>query len=74
MKVLITTLALLMVGLAFIAPPLIAVLPVLLVGLILMASPLMLASLTRGTGRAGRARDDDARRRSQRPTSSPTAS
>jgi hypothetical protein len=51
MKIFIVALALLMVGVVFIAPPLIVFLPVLLVGLFLIASPLIMASMTRGTNR-----------------------
>jgi hypothetical protein len=70
MKIFFLTLALLMAGLAFVAPPLIAFLPALLVGLLLMASPLMM----RGMAHGGRTRDDDsAVRRGQGPTSGTTA-
>jgi hypothetical protein len=61
MKVLIVSVALLMLGVVFIVPPLIAVLPVLLVGLFLIASPMIIASMTRNT--------DHGRSRDQRPTS-----
>jgi hypothetical protein len=65
MKIFVVTLALLMVGLVFIAPPLIAVLPVLLVGLFLIASPLIMTSMTRGR--------DGGPTRDQRPTSGTAA-
>jgi hypothetical protein len=56
MKVFIVAVALLMAGVVFIAPPLIAVLPVLLVGLFLIGSPMIIASMTRNTDH-GRTRD-----------------
>lgn len=41
MKVFFVTLALLMAGLVFVAPPLIAVAPMLFIGLLLLTSPLL---------------------------------
>jgi hypothetical protein len=57
---------LVLAGLAFVAPPLIAFLPALLVGVLLLASPLLL----RGAARSGR--DDGATRTGQRPNSART--
>jgi hypothetical protein len=48
MKVIFVTLALLMAGLVFIAPPLIAVAPMLFIGLLLIASPALLRSKDHG--------------------------
>jgi hypothetical protein len=50
MKVFFVTLALLMAGLVFVAPPLIAVAPMLFVGLLLIASPMLLRSKDDGIG------------------------
>ncbi len=73
MKVFLLTLALLMAGLVFVAPPLIAVLPALLVGLLLMASPLITGSMMRDM-HGGRTRDHDSgARRDQHQTSGTTA-
>jgi hypothetical protein len=72
MKIFVVTLALLMAGVLFIAPPLIVFLPVLLVGLLLFASPLILAAMTRG--RDGSPASDAELPGDQRPTSGPTAS
>jgi hypothetical protein len=58
MKIFFVTLALLMAGLVFIAPPLIAVLPVLIVGVLLMASPVILNSMSRDKDRDGRTHDE----------------
>ncbi|HKA08644.1 MAG TPA: hypothetical protein VKD71_15400 [Gemmataceae bacterium] len=72
MKTFVLTLALLMAGLVFLVPPLIAVLPALLVGLLLMASPLIMSSLTRDKD-GGRTRDlDSGARHDQRPTTGTT--
>ena len=71
MKIFFLTLALLVTGVAFIAPPLIVVLPALLVGVLLMASPLMMRSLMHGEDNGNRPRDGDVRR-DQRPTSGMT--
>jgi hypothetical protein len=74
MKIFFWTLALLMLGLAFAAPPLIiVVLPALLVGALLMASPLIMGSMTR-MDHGGRTRDDESgARRDVRPTSATAA-
>ena len=50
MKVFLVTFALLMAGLVFVAPPLIAVAPMLFVGPLLIASPLVLRSKDDGVG------------------------
>jgi len=71
MKIFFVTLALLMAGLAFVAPPLIVVLPALLVGVLLMASPMIMRSLLRGVDNGDHTRDDA--RRDQHPTSGTTA-
>jgi hypothetical protein len=63
MKYFISVLALLIAGLVFVAPPLIAIAPVLFVGLLLMASP----ALLRGQDRGG-SHDDSRVRGGQRPT------
>jgi hypothetical protein len=74
MKIFFWTLALLMAGLVFAAPPLIiVVLPALVVGGLLMAAPLIMGSMTR-MDQGGRTRDDGSGvRRDPRPTSAPTA-
>jgi hypothetical protein len=70
MKIFLVTVALVMAGLAFIAPPLVIVLPGLLVGLLLIASPLMANSLARDTEQGTRTPDDESSARSERrPTS-----
>jgi hypothetical protein len=71
MKIFLLTLALLMAGLVFVAPPLIAFVPALGVGLFLMASPMIMNSLTR-TDHGGRRRDGSGVRHDQRPTSGTT--
>jgi hypothetical protein len=67
MKIFFLTLALLVAGLAFVAPPLIVFLPALLVGTLLIASPMILSSMVRGMDHGDGARHD------QRPTSGTTA-
>jgi len=73
MKIFFWTLALLMAGLAFVAPPLIALLPALLVGLLLMAFPLIMGSLLRDMDHGRTGDNDSGVRRDQRPTSDTTA-
>ncbi len=69
MKTFFLTLALLMVGLVFVAPPLIVAAPALLVGLVLIAAPAMLRGLDQGASSRG---DDRGVRSCPPPTSGTT--
>ena len=53
MKYFVSALALLIAGLVFVAPPLIAIAPMLFVGLLLIASPVLLRGQVRGGSHDG---------------------
>jgi hypothetical protein len=73
MKKFVVTLALLVTGVVFIAPPLIVFLPVLLIGLLLFASPLILAAMTRGRNGGPASDVDSGVQHGQHPTAGTAA-